>query len=98
MIDVRQTSEFGSWLKRLKDRQAKVRIADRLERVKLGNLGDHKTLGGGLLEFRITYGPGYRVYFSRPGNMIVVLVAGETKSSQQRDIARAREILKGLEK
>lgn len=82
---------------KLKDRTVKVRIADRLERVELGNLGDYKALGDGLYEFRIAYGPGYRLYFSRQGDTIVVLLAGGDKSSQTRDIGKAREILKGLD-
>ena len=74
-----------------------MRIADRLERVALGNLGDCKALGEGLFEFRIAHGPGYRLYFSRHGDTIVVLPAGGDKSLQTRDIGRAREILKGLD-
>ena len=98
MIDIRQTDDFIKWLKNLKDRAARVRIADRLERLELGNLGDYKTLGNGLFEFRIAYGPGYRLYFSRQGGKIVVLLAGGDKSSQKRDIAKARILLKGLSK
>ena len=74
-----------------------MRIADRLKRVALGNLGDCKALGEGLFEFHIAHGPGCRFYFSRQGDTIVVLPTGGDKSSQTRDIGKAREILKGLD-
>ena len=98
MILIRQTNEFNKWLKNLKDRTARARIADRLGRLELGTFGDYKSLGDGLIEFLIPYGPGYRLYFSRQGDTIVVLLAGGDKSSQTRDIGKARNILKGLSK
>ena len=98
MILIRQTNEFNKWLKNLKDRTTRARIADRLGRLELGTFGDYKSLGDGLFEFRIPYGPGHRLYFSRQGDTIVVLLAGGDKSSQTRDIGKARKILKGLSK
>ena len=97
MYVVRESDEFTKWLSRLNDRSAKARIAVRLSRIAQGNLGDYKSLGNNLFEFRITYGPGYRLYFSRAGQTIVVLLMGGDKSSQSRDIDKARNILKGLE-
>ena len=93
MIEVRRTDEFAKWLKRLKDSDAKSRINLRMRRIALtGNLGDHKPVGDGVNELRIDYGPGYRVYFALRGKEIILLLAGGDKSSQQRDIKKAKEI------
>jgi putative addiction module killer protein len=81
---------FAEWFERLDDRAAaKVTIA--LERMRAGNFGDHKSVGGGVLERRIDYGPGYRIYFGRDGARLVVLVGGGTKSRQSSDIQHAQE-------
>lgn len=96
MIEVRQTEEFSAWLRRLKDAKAKARIAARIERVKLNNLGDCKSLGGGLMELRVDFGPGYRVYFVYRGTAIVILLCGGDKGTQRRDIARAHEMAEKL--
>lgn len=74
------------------DGQAKARINARIRRLSLGNPGDVKPVGGGLSELRIDYGPGYRVYFLRRGPMLVVLLCGGDKASQERDIANAKAI------
>ena len=93
MIEVRRTDEFAKWLKRLKDSDAKSRINLRIRRIALtGNLGDNKHVGDGVYELRIDYGPGYRVYFAQRGNEIILLLIGGNKSSQQRDIKKAKEI------
>ena len=92
-ITVEGRVPFGEWLERLNDRKARARIRVRLDRLSMGNLGDCRFLGGGLCELRIDYGPGYRVYFSEIGDLIVLLLAGGTKRSQQRDISRARGFL-----
>lgn len=97
MLDIRQTDDFAKWLFKLKDRAAKARIIERLDRASSGNLGNYKSLGAGLFELRLTYGPGYRLYFAREGDVIVVLLIGGDKSTQNRDIEKAREILKGLQ-
>ena len=97
MIEVRQSDRFRKWLRRLKDRDARVQIFVRLRRVALGHVGDHKSLGGGLYELRIFCGPGYRLYFAKRGTQVILLLAGGDKSSQVRDISQAREILKGWE-
>jgi putative addiction module killer protein len=75
----------------LRDVQGRARIRVRLDRVRLGNLGDHRSVGAGVQELRIDYGPGYRVYFGTEGQRVVLLLLGGDKSSQPRDIARARE-------
>ena len=81
---------FNDWLLNLKDIKARAIIRARLERVKLGNLGDCKSVGEGIAELRISFGPGYRVYFGQDGVRIIVLLCGGDKSSQRRDIAKAK--------
>ena len=89
---MRQTAEFRGWLRRLTDANAVARIVARIRRMESGNLGDSKGVGGGLMEMRVDYGPGYRVYFVRRGAAIVLLLCGGDKRTQQRDIVRAREL------
>jgi putative addiction module killer protein len=89
MIEVRETAIFRRWLDRLKDREAQRRIAVRVRRLAEGNPGDVKGLGGSVSELRIDYGPGYRVYFARRSNVLILLLAGGDKKTQQRDIAVA---------
>ncbi len=97
MYQLQQTEVFGKWLAGLRDAKGKARILARLESVRLGNLGDCKSLGGGLHELRVFAGPGYRVYFAPRGKIVIVLLCGGDKSSQQRDITRARRLLAELE-
>jgi len=82
---------FVEWLKGLNDRQARTRIEARLARLVIGNLGDVEPVGEGVMELRIDWGPGYRVYFTRVGQVIVLLLCGGDKRTQQRDINRAKE-------
>lgn len=82
------------WLGSLKDRQARARIQVRLDRLSLGNFGDHRALSGGLYELKIDWGPGYRVYFARIGDVILLLLCGGDKTTQQQDIERAKTYLK----
>jgi putative addiction module killer protein len=89
VIEIRETSEYTAWFERLRDRMAKTRILIRIRRVSLGNFGDVKPVGDGVLELRIDYGPGYRVYFLRRGEALVVLLGGGDKRTQSRDIDRA---------
>ena len=94
---LRLTVEFQTWLDGLSDRRAQVRIAARLRRAELGNLGDWRALGGKVSEMRIDTGPGYRLYFTgRGGRMIVMLIGGD-KSTQRQDIAQARRVAAELE-
>lgn len=91
---IETTDAFDAWISRLRDRNAKVRIASRLSRIsQTGNLGDCKFLGQGLNELRFDFGPGYRVYLTFRGDTIIVLIGGGDKSSQDRDIAEARRFL-----
>ena len=94
MIEVRQTAVFTNWLEGLRDGVARVRIATRIRRMELGNFGDIKPVGEGVSELRITYGPGYRLYFVQQGREVVILLCGGDKSSQRRDIAAAKQMAK----
>ncbi len=94
MIEVRQTDVFASWLRKLRDEQARARIQIRIRRLSLGNFGDVKPVGEGVSELRIDYGPGYRVYLHRQGNFLVLLLAAGTKKTQQADIAKAKALVK----
>ena len=83
-------SPFGEWLVKLQDARARAVIRKRLNRVRLGNLGDCRGVGAGVMELRIDFGPGYRVYCGEDGTTIVVLLCGGDKSSQVADIQRAK--------
>lgn len=91
-MDMRRTDVFDGWLRGLRDTRATARIALRLDRPAHGNAGDVKPVGEGVSELRIDYGPGYRIYFVRRGEALVVLLCGGDKGSQDRDIARAKAI------
>lgn len=94
MIEVRQTGVFSDWLRKLRDEKARSRILIRVRRLSLGNFGDVRTVGEGVSELRIDYGPGYRVYFQQRGNVLVLLLAGGTKKTQPTDIAKAKKLAK----
>ena len=98
MIEIRQTDVYAQWLEKLRDRQAKARIAIRIRRLSLGNPGDVRPVGGGVSELRIDYGPGCRVYFLKQGAALVILLAGGDKSSQADDITKARNLARILSK
>jgi putative addiction module killer protein len=95
-IEVRQSDQFQNWLRRLRDDKARARIANRIRRMELGNPGDTRQLGGGLIEMKIDYGPGYRVYFAYQGDSVVILLCGGDKRTRRRDIEKARAIAQGL--
>ncbi|MCK9490408.1 MAG: type II toxin-antitoxin system RelE/ParE family toxin [Xanthomonadales bacterium] len=97
MFTVRQTQAFQDWLDGLKDVKAQLRIVARLRLAEAGNLGDWKTVGGEVSEMRIAFGPGYRLYFTKRQNILIVMLAGGDKSTQARDIKRAQKILQQLE-
>lgn len=90
MIEVRQTEEFRMWLIGLRDVSGRAIIARRLSRVEAGNFGDAKSVGAGIRELRIDFGPGYRVYYTMRGTSVVFLLIGGDKTSQSRDIAKAK--------
>lgn len=92
MVEVIQTDVFKDWLEGLKDRRAAVRVMVRIDRLAAGNPGDVKPVGEGVSELRITYGPGYRVYFIQQGDVLIVLLTGGDKSTQDRDINKAKAL------
>ena len=92
MVEVRFSDEFSKWLKGLRDANAYARIVQRVRRMERGNLGDVKSIGGGLHEMRIDCGPGYRVYFVYEGSTVVILVCGGDKDTQTSDVKRARAL------
>lgn len=96
MFEVRRTEAFLQWLNDLRDIQARARIAKRIDRIALGNLGDAKSVGNGVSELRFDFGPGYRIYYTVRGEVIVILLCGGDKSSQARDIDRAVEMAKDI--
>ncbi len=91
-IEIRQTEVFAAWFTGLRDRQARARVTVRIRRLSLGNPGDVRPVGEGVSEMRIDYGPGYRVYFVRRGDVIVLLLCGGDKRTQDRDISHAIEL------
>lgn len=93
-----QTDEFSDWLGGLKNYRALAVIYNRLDRATKGNFGDAKALGGGVSEMRVDVGPGYRIYFTRRGEVVYLLLIGGDKSTQARDIQRAKTLLKALPK
>jgi len=90
--EILKSATFDAWFSRLKDRQARARIAARIDRLTLGNPGDVKPVGSGISEMRIDYGPGYRVYFVQRGSTVVVILCGGDKRTQAADIKRAIKI------
>jgi len=96
MYLIKQTNIFSKWLSKLKDIKGKVSILRRIDRMKLGNFGDYKSIDNNISELRIVTGPGYRVYYTKEDDEIILLLNGGDKSSQSDDIKKAKEILKEL--
>jgi putative addiction module killer protein len=96
MITFIRTAEFDSWLSKLRDIQAKARIIKRIRSAERGNFGDCEPVGEGVSEMRIHVGPGFRVYFTRTGEMLYLLLCGGTKRGQKRDIVKARDLARRL--
>lgn len=92
MIEVVQTDEFETWLRRLKDVRGRARILRRLDRLAQGNPGDARPIGKGLSELRLDVGPGYRVYYLQDGDILILLLCGGDKSTQHKDIDKAHEL------
>ena len=97
MLEVLRTTEFIEWLTGLRDIQARARIAKRIDRIAQGNFGDAKSVGDGVSELRFDFGPGYRIYYARRGNVVVILLCGGDKDSQARDIERAKIMAREIE-
>lgn len=98
MITIHRSDEFDTWLAALKDKIGRARIVLRIRSAEHGNFGDCEPVGGGVSEMRIHFGPGYRVYFTRRGEVLYLLLLGGDKSSQKRDIKRAIEMSRALDK
>jgi len=96
MIEIRETAVYKKWFEALKDKKAKARIDVRIRRISLGNFGDVKPVGKGISELKIDYGPGYRVYFMKQENIIVILLCGGDKSTQPKDIQKAQDLVRLL--
>jgi len=96
MIEIRKTDTFAKWIDGLRDIRARARILVRIERLSLGNPGDVKPVGEGVSEMRVDYGPGYRVYYKKIGQKVVVLLAGGDKSTQSKDVKAAIRLAQNL--
>jgi putative addiction module killer protein len=93
-MQVVQSDVFTAWLDKLKDERAAARIVTRIRRMEIDNAGDVRSVGEGVSEIRIDYGPGYRVYFTRRGRTLIILLCGGDRKSQRKDIARAKRMAK----
>ena len=96
MIEIRKTENFAKWIDGLRDISARARILVRIERLAAGNPGDVRAVGEGVSELRIDYGPGYRVYYKKQGQKIIILLAGGDKSTQSKDIKVALRLARNL--
>ena len=94
MITIRKTDQFLNWLRGVRDIRAVARIQVRIDRLALGNQGDVKSVGSGVKELRVDYGPGYRVYFTQRGDQLVLLLCGGDKRTQDQDIVQAKLLAK----
>ncbi len=96
MLEIRETPAYAAWFAALRDQTARARIDIRIRRLSLGNSGDIRPVGDGVSELRIHFGPGYRIYLTMQGNVVVILLAGGDKSSQDKDIRLARGLARNL--
>lgn len=96
MLEIRKTEDYAKWIDNLADIRARARILVRVERLAAGNPGDVKPVGEGVSELKINYGPGYRVYFKKQGQELIILLAGGDKSSQAKDIKLALGLVRNL--
>lgn len=97
MFTVKTLPEFDAWLDSLKDRVTRLRLSRRLDRAQHGNLGDVKPVGDGIFEMREFFGPGWRMYYAKKGDTLIIMLGGGDKSSQQADIAKAKQLCTTLE-
>jgi putative addiction module killer protein len=91
-VQVRRTEEFAKWLKGLRDRLGRAKILARIDRLEEGNPGKTRGVGGGVVEMKIDFGPGYRVYYIQHGQLLIILLCGGDKSTQANDIKRAKAL------
>jgi putative addiction module killer protein len=91
-VQILRTKEFALWLKDLRDRQGRARILARIDRLEEGNPGKTRSVGAGVVEMKIDFGPGYRVYFVQRGEVVIILLCGGDKSGQEKDIQRAKAL------
>ena len=96
MILIQQTEAYAKWFYGLRDRVARARIDVRIRSLSLGNPGDAKPVGDGVSELRVDHGPGYRIYFIQRGEVVIVLLAGGDKTTQDKDIRNAKALAKDL--
>ena len=96
MLEIRKTETYAQWIDNLRNLQARARIQVRIERLAAGNPGDVRAVGEGVSELRIDYGPGYRVYFTKRGREVVILLAGGDKTTQSADIKAALRLSRNL--
>jgi putative addiction module killer protein len=96
VIEIRRTEVFAEWLDGLRDLRGRARVQARIERLAMGNPGDVRPVGEGVSELRIDHGPGYRVYFAKRGQELIILLAGGDKSTQTEDIRTALHLARNL--
>jgi putative addiction module killer protein len=94
---IKSTPAFKEWIANLRDRQGRAKILTRIRRLEDGNPGDSRGVGEGVLEMRLNFGPGYRMYYVQRGEVVVVLLCGGDKSTQSKDIERAKALAKKLD-
>jgi putative addiction module killer protein len=92
-MQIRRTKAYTDWFGKLKDASVRTRIAARVDRLEEGNPGDSRSVGSGIIELKINFGPGYRVYYTQRGDTLILLLCGGDKSTQDKDIARAKLLL-----
>lgn len=92
MVEIFTTADFDNWLRKLRDRSGRARILLRIDRLRQGNFGDAKPVGRGVSELKFAFGPGYRVYYAKRGDQVLLLLCGGDKSSQASDILKARDL------
>jgi putative addiction module killer protein len=97
IVHILKTDAFDDWFNSLRDRKSRLRIDDRIRRVSDGNFGDSKSVGDGVQELRLPFGPGYRIYYMWRGSELIILLRGGDKSSQARDIAKAKSLAREIQ-
>lgn len=95
-MQIERTKLFSKWIQSLRDKTMQARILDRIYRLSSGNFGDCKSVGDGVSELRLAFGPGYRIYYTLRGNVLIILLVGGDKSTQAKDIAKAKQLVKEL--